>query len=532
MLSSPQIQDPGLHSYVPTFRSRLLHHLPVLAAALFAICWLVARAHIQSVTIDEADTYIYYAHPDTWWAAGPNNHVLNTLLILLFTRLFGLSNLTLRLPALVGAAIYIASASSLCAVFIRPQLLRFLVFLCLTYNPFVMDYLVAARGYGLALGLLLASVTLFSRQLFLRDLSSRNIYRDCALGSLCIGLSFTANFSFAFADASILGLFLLFTFFSLRNKITSDDLSNRPRTITNFSTVLVASILPAAAIAALLCGRTLLAWSKAGLVYGSTSLAETWRGIFSASFYELAPSIADWFGPRWTKRIPEYLVLFLLAVFAIQIIRIAIGKSWRNGSGVQRPVLTGAYIVSVVLLSLLLHLLSFRFFGILLPKNRTSLFFVPLCTIAVAIACSVPYRTKLRRLMGPVSIAAFSLCALYFVCCLRLRYFQEWKFDADAQPGYLALRNEVGAGRSVAIPSDWLYSSAFNFYRLYYRDNSFAPFQPVRNSAFPTGRKAYVLNSLTDGEFIRKHHLKIAYSGKLTDLVIAIPPQDGHILGN
>src|SRR5260370_12200281 len=83
--------------------------------AIFALLWAVARACVQSITIDEADTYLVWVarHDPSHWEAASNNHVLNSLLMRLFTSVFGVSHLSVRAPALLGAAIYIAASSLL-----------------------------------------------------------------------------------------------------------------------------------------------------------------------------------------------------------------------------------------------------------------------------------------------------------------------------------------------------------------------------------------------------------------------------------
>ena len=82
--------------------------------ALFAMAWAVARASFQSITVDEAVTYniFVFNRRFLWFAA--NNHILNSALMYGFTRLLGLSPLTARLPALLGAAFYITAAYRLC----------------------------------------------------------------------------------------------------------------------------------------------------------------------------------------------------------------------------------------------------------------------------------------------------------------------------------------------------------------------------------------------------------------------------------
>src|ERR1700730_14711057 len=133
--------------------------------ALFAFLWLAGRACVQSITIDEADTYLTYVAPQfpTQWSPSANNQILNSLLMRLFTSVFGPSNLSLRAPALIGAAIFIIAAYFIVTSLSSELMLQWPLFVCLVYNPFIMDHLVAARGYSLALAFLMAVVALAIR---------------------------------------------------------------------------------------------------------------------------------------------------------------------------------------------------------------------------------------------------------------------------------------------------------------------------------------------------------------------------------
>jgi len=76
----------------------------------------------------------------------------------LATQIFGTSELTVRLPALLGATLYITASYRLCRLLSRSLVLQLALFVCLVYNPFIFDYLVTARGYALALGLLMWAI--------------------------------------------------------------------------------------------------------------------------------------------------------------------------------------------------------------------------------------------------------------------------------------------------------------------------------------------------------------------------------------
>ena len=78
-----------------------------MIVALFAIVWAVTRASVQSMTMDEVDTYFWFVANSDIWSAFSNNHVLNSLLMWLSTRALGNSSVALRTPALAGATLSI-----------------------------------------------------------------------------------------------------------------------------------------------------------------------------------------------------------------------------------------------------------------------------------------------------------------------------------------------------------------------------------------------------------------------------------------
>ena len=128
--------------------SQFVKTVPLPGLAIFAMLWVIARAHVQSITIDEALTYDnFVAWPvPVHWAANANNHVLNTILVRLATSILEPSHLTVRAGALVGAAVYITATFYLSKLITSNYILRLALFVCLIYNPFIFDFMVAARG--------------------------------------------------------------------------------------------------------------------------------------------------------------------------------------------------------------------------------------------------------------------------------------------------------------------------------------------------------------------------------------------------
>src|SRR5262249_29992267 len=117
----------------------------VILASVFGLS--VYRAANQSITCDEALTYNWFLS-DTgrlfWFDA--NNHILHTYLAWISTSLFGPKEFTLRLPALLGAVLYLGAVFYLSRLLVRPTGWALLLVLLLVSNPLVLDFLPAARG--------------------------------------------------------------------------------------------------------------------------------------------------------------------------------------------------------------------------------------------------------------------------------------------------------------------------------------------------------------------------------------------------
>src|SRR4051812_42912856 len=91
----------------------------LILLSVLAFCLLIARACIQSVTIDEADAFMAFATRDSAliWYPVAQNHLLYTMLARLSWNIFGFNQIAMRLPALLGAAIYLLASIHICSRF-------------------------------------------------------------------------------------------------------------------------------------------------------------------------------------------------------------------------------------------------------------------------------------------------------------------------------------------------------------------------------------------------------------------------------
>jgi hypothetical protein len=480
---------------------RVSQDVLLLSTALFAMAWAIARASVQSITIDEADTYLSFAGRDLRWVFWPdtNNHVLNSLLIWMTTHLVGPSSISMRVPALLGAALYILTCFFLCRVVTSQFTLRLPLFICLTYNPFVFDYLVAARGYSLAVAFLVAALAIPLWQ-------GVSLDKTCALASLALGLSFTANYSFAFVD---LAAFLVVITWALRKRGTEPALR-----------VVGLCVMPGLAAALLICGYPLSHWRQATpIYYGAHSLREMTRSVTQASVYRLDPRL-EGTGLYVAMSFLKTRLLRAIGILCICLLVVTrLDGSWLGNPDARRMGRFAAALAGIATFALGIHWLAFEFAGLPLPLARTGVYLVPLFTLIAGVIAGGPARSVISRWLRRGTVAAFCCLACYFVLCLRLTYFQEWQWDADAKDVYAVLARYNHTYGITDVGTSWYYTSTLNYYRAESKKENFAEFFWT---VPPTeGKSIYVLNGAADREFLDKEKLVVVYRGKSSDVVIA-----------
>lgn len=461
--------------------SRHGNPLTILACAVFLL--IAIRAWHQSITIDEADTALYFALPD-WpahWHPASNNHILNTIGIRFFTTLFGLSAFTVRLPALLGAAMFLWAMHELVRSATASHKLRALLFAFATTNPLVLDHLVAARGYSLALGFLALAVSWL-----LRHPENGRITIYCCL-------AFLANFSFAFAAASVVAASLLL---QLRHK-GWPGLAVR----TASSGVLLISAV---------ASYTLLNWPKGEFVHGARSWQETLTALASASSYApnhfiLNPHLFVVF----EKLTPVAFSILPVVMVVLLLVDLALPPS----SASQR------IIFGVTIAALAAHAILHWQTNTLLPKDRTALWILLFLQILAILLASRPSAAVAQSIIG-----VWLICQL---ACLRLDHFKEWKFDANSEQLFEAfecvaphLPQDLTASR---IYSQWPVVSAFNFYRTS-RQRWTYPVLAVEYdiTAPPPGRDVYFLQIDNSQDFIQREGLTVVYHDKVSEQGLAV----------
>lgn len=134
----------------------------------FFLAFAALRAARVPLTYDEAASYIRYIDtsvPSVFDTSAlsifnfevATNHFLNTLFTKASYLAAGGSEIALRLPNLIGYAMFLGYSLLILQRYVRPPIAT-AGFLLLNLNPYVLDFFTLSRGYGLSLGFLMGSL--------------------------------------------------------------------------------------------------------------------------------------------------------------------------------------------------------------------------------------------------------------------------------------------------------------------------------------------------------------------------------------
>jgi hypothetical protein len=474
-------------------------------AAAFAFVWSVFRSIHQAITLDEADTYFWFVAPGAAgiWRAFPNNHTLNTLLIWIATHLFGLSAFTVRLPALLGAALYILVAYFLCRAIAGRFSLQVASFICVVYNPFILDFFAAARGYSLANAFLLAAIAV---PVWHEETRCGSVAVPSALASAVAGLSFAANFSFAFVDFAALVAILIW---AMRRRGGQSTLR-----------IVTCCALPGLAISLLLCGYPVAHYPRGELWYGAGTLTETAKSLVDASYYELPGPLK---GLKAVASMESWLLLGLGILCGCQLVLVSLNRESRSSAQARMALRLGG----ILCLTVAAHYVAFRILRLPLPLSRTGIFFLPVCTLLAAALAAPPARPAISRLLGYAITAMFLCMAAHFLLCLRYTYFKEYRWDADVQAVYRVLERLNRTYGIDEFTASGTYRSPLSFCRSVAGGSAFRELLAYPED-LPAGKSVYILHEAYYRKFIDRYRLVVVWRGESTGVAVAVPP-DGPV---
>lgn len=417
-----------------------------LLCAVFVLC--LYRAATQSFTIDESFTFLHYVNVSFSEAIAEysaNNHVLQTLLMRVFRRLLGRSELVMRIPTLLGCVLYLTAAYRITAESIRNGWLRLLALAVMTLNPLVLDLLVAARGYGLALGL-----SWWALYLAWSDLVSPKRSR-LWLAGVCAGLAVAANLVFVIPLAA-LGLMLIVLYGRKGRFWELIDSYAGPAIIICFVLLLIP-----------------LLKSAGQFYFGVATLRDTFGSLLGESLRQ--PPVGPLVFDTLDRMIPDFSGH--LAAIVAPAVTACMGAAavWLlvlSLRGASADIVLLALVLGAIASSVGCWIVLNRILSVVYPMTRTALYLLPLLGFALVLSASVlPSRVVSGSL---ASVAA--ILAIIYVGEIRTGYFSEWKHEAGMKRLIRQLANdakELHKIRPVTAGGSWDLEYSIRYYGIRYR---------------------------------------------------------------
>ncbi|HVK12559.1 MAG TPA: hypothetical protein VM597_27670 [Gemmataceae bacterium] len=413
----------------PTFRAtRFSVAVGVLTAAVLG--WNFYRATALDVTHDEAITYLRFVSggPRAVFNAAiydANNHVLYSLLAWVSTSLFGVNEPALRLPAVLAGGFVVVAAARFFRLLAGPTPLAMSGVLAVVLNPLVMDFLVAARGYGLGLGF-----SLWAWGSLIHGLQSDG-RRPLISAGVSQGLAVGANLVFVYPNLTLAVVFL--TLVLVRSQTPRGYIAGRLVTFY---------IIPGAAMAAGLSFPIFQHLGGEHFYYGTESLFATAESLVEPL---LPPAGRDRVAPITGVAVAAFLVSLIPSVGA------AAGLRRGDSSTVMDALIYGG---TVGTLGLLLVIRAAA--GTPYPQDRTGLYFIPLVT-----ACLVLGFRRRFAVVGPV---ALGVLALYSTTLAQTECLTLWRYDAGTGRVYRLLAARAAKRPGLTVGHDWRFEPTLNYY--------------------------------------------------------------------
>ncbi len=445
----------------------------------------------QSIVYDEALTWeLYIAGPFSaiFHHFDANHHFLNTLLMRLSTGIFGVSEWSLRLPALGGAALYFTAVYRVARRAFGEGWTSLLAVALLSLNPFVLDFMVAARGYGMGLGLWMWALTLIYEQLSLPSPRPREL----VLAGSALALSVTANLIFAAPAAALAALS---TYFLSKKKPPEAAKLRKQKQSARKGSPWIWFTAPIGAIAVLFLLLAPVEDMKAEQFYtGVNSIAESLRSLAAVSLQHGGPLREQGWMNSWRDAVAFGIAPLVLAGGLV-------------AGAIRRDLLlifaAGPAVFSAVAL-FLIHVALGRPY----PADRTGIYFLPLVVLVlIGLARMVP-------------VAPYVLGGLFVLCFaaeFNTRKFYVWDYDADTRTmgEYIAAHRDPNAA-VTRVGGSWQLQESLQFYG--YKNQW--TWMELTNRPAP-GMDYYAMIPQDQAATIQSLGLKTLYRGPVSGSILA-----------
>jgi hypothetical protein len=499
----------------------------LMIAGLFAAN--VYRAATQSISHDEGVIF-------EWMLSGPwsqvlegvhgNHHVVSDLASKLSIGVLGLSELSLRIPALAGGLLYFCSVFGISALLAGEGFVFLLSVALLCLNPFVLDYLVCARGYGLALGFLFYALYQLAR-----CLAAPQKTRELNKAGVALGLSIGSNPVMVFPGAALAVAFLALRIAGDSRRPAApvaESRKERRKAARRAPSAGTAGLgwkqafthlaLPAAALGGLISMLPKRLIELEPGYFGPPSLAAILAGLVRPSLFHSATGFAGLLTGLRADTVVWVVTNLVAPAGLVVLMAVAIRILARTRDIDALPPIDRFLLLlaGALPLALALIVISRYAFEQPYPEMRTAVYWLPLLSLgALAIL-----RRSARAFAVPLAVVLVA-CVLQYVSQFNTRYFAEWSYCAAGKDMMQIVRAQHARepATGVRIGATWQLEPVINFYRVAWRLDWM---EPVDRES-PDGAFDYYLLAFGDRSLVATRRLKVLADDRLSGTVLAAP---------
>jgi hypothetical protein len=421
--------------------------LITIGSLLFS--YTAVRAMLLSITWDEAYTYIEFARNgrvilESYDMMSANNHILNTFGMMIFTKIVGVTEFVMRMPVLIAHLLFLFYSAKLLKI-IDNKWLMMAAFIVLNVNPYMLDFFSVARGYGLSIGLMMASIYYF--YLFH---SRENKNKQAFVSLLFAAFAVFANFVLLNYFLVLSGLIVLLNIYYTTLK--TGTLKEKTIIVLKGIAVPVALII----IVFIMVIPIALGLKEAGALFfgGEKSFwSDTISTITDRCFYELGYDI-------WFQRLAKGFVFLVLILSSIYFVLRFFNKQVNTNR-----LFLGSLLLLIGMCSLSTviqhHLMQTPYL-----LDRTALFLVVLFNLVFVFF--IVEISKEKHFSVYVLHTSSVVLLIHFFMCFNLLYVLEWKNDANVKEMLTDLEKIKRIPKekeTISIGIPLIFDPAINFYR-------------------------------------------------------------------
>lgn len=431
--------------------SSRLSNLFFLLIGLLLFTYTSVRADLLSLTHDECGSFAIWTNfdiftcrinPDCWGTA--NLHWLYVILMKISVGVFGDSEFAIRLPALFGHVIYLTYSYKLvkwsAARYLNlSPLVPVFGFLLLNCNAYLLEFHSLARGYGLAMSMMMVSLYYLARWVETAQLV--NVIGTLGGATLAVLSNFTLLIYFACLLA-VMGAGVVWAF------LQKDEIR-----AARIKWTALASAFFIGLLFWLLHNPIRILRERGEFEWGQDSFYDTYKSVIHCSLY----------GGRYLK---EYNLELFGMLFFLLLLTATGFAFYRLFKKPNDPI--ARFTLSATLIPLLATLAAIAQHLILGTKyqvDRTAIMYIPLCSLTVFLF----FQNWLAQSDSRWPKAMIVVIGIFVVGHLlrvgQLTYTSEWGYDAETKHMMAYMNAKIPKGQRVKLGVNWLYHPATTYYQ-------------------------------------------------------------------